>query len=89
MRICTVSALKNKEIINLSDGKRLGFACDVEIDLECGRIVSILVPADGRLFGSRKCEPMRILWCEIERIGDDVILVRSECSCADDKPKKC
>lgn len=86
MRICSVCELKNKEVINLCDGTRLGYVADVEIDLDCGTVISILVPGDARLFNFGRCELLRILWCDIERIGDDVILVRKqllvgECSC--------
>jgi YlmC/YmxH family sporulation protein len=78
MRICSVCELKNKEVINLCDGTRLGFVTDVEIDLDNGVVVSILVPGDSRLFSFGKCDLIRILWCDIERIGDDVILVRKQ-----------
>ncbi|MBQ8509942.1 MAG: YlmC/YmxH family sporulation protein [Clostridia bacterium] len=77
MRICCLNDFRNKEVINLCDGTRLGFVCDVEIDLDCGNVIAILVPGDGRLFSFGKCPPIRILWCDIERIGDDVILVRA------------
>lgn len=78
MRICSVNELKNKEVINLCDGTRLGFVADVELDLDCGSVVSLLVPSDAKLFNFGKCELIRILWCDIERIGDDVILVRKQ-----------
>lgn len=77
MRICSVCQLKNKEVINVCDGTRLGFVADVELDLDCGSVVAILVPGDSRLFNFGKCQLLRILWCDIERIGDDVILARA------------
>ena len=77
MRTNTIGELKNKEVINLCDGKRMGFVCDVEIDLDSGCVVAILVPPEGKLFTLGRCAPDRILWCDIERIGDDVILVRA------------
>jgi len=77
VRINTIGELKNKEVINLCDGKRMGFVCDVEIDLDTGCVVAILVPPEGKLFTLGRCAPDRILWCDIERIGDDVILVRT------------
>ncbi len=76
MRICRFSDLKNKEVINLSDGGRLGFVSDIELDLDDGRILSLLLPSDAGLFHFGKCGILRVLWCDIERIGDDVILVR-------------
>ena len=78
MSICSVNVLKNKEVINLCDGSRLGYVSDIEIDLDCGSVISLLVPGDARLFSFGKCELIRVLWCDIERIGDDVILVRKQ-----------
>ena len=69
MRICSVNELKNKEVINLCDGSRLGYVSDIEIDLDCGSVISLLVPGDARLFSFGKCELIRVLWCDIERIG--------------------
>ena len=85
MRICSLSELKNKEVVNITDGCRLGFVSDVEIDLECGRVVSLIVPSDGKLFSFGKCAPVRVLWCDIEKIGADIILVR----CAQSIPPRC
>ena len=46
------SDFRQKEVINIFDGKRLGFVCDVDIDMNTGRLNSIIVPANGKLFGS-------------------------------------
>ncbi len=85
MRICSFSELKNKEVVNICDGRRLGYVCDAELDVECGRVVSLIMPSEGRLLTFSKCPPVRVLWCDIERIGDDVILVRR----AEAIPPKC
>ncbi len=76
MRICSLCELKNKEVINICDGARLGFVSDIELELDSGRVVAMLVPGCSRLFDFGKGELVRILWCDIERIGDDVILIR-------------
>ena len=91
MRICSVCELKNKEIINVCDGARLGYVSDVELDLDSGRVISLIAPGQTRLFDFGKCEPIRILWCDIERIGEDVILARRAerlCVCENDRPPK-
>jgi len=70
------SELRQKEVINISDGKRLGFVCDVEIDFENGRIESIIIPGSGRLFGLLgKDNEFVIPWERIKKIGEDIILV--------------
>lgn len=70
------SALRCKEVINVSDGSRLGYVSDLELDLETGRILALVVPGPGRffgLFGSR--EEYVIPWTRVCRIGDDIVLV--------------
>ena len=67
---------KHKEVINIRDGKRLGFVQDVCADLETGTITSIIVPGSNRLlsmFSSNN--DIVIQWQNIKWIGDDVILV--------------
>ena len=67
---------KHKEVININDGKRLGFVQDVTADLESGVITSIIVPGNSKLlnmFSSNN--DIVIPWQNIKCIGDDVILV--------------
>ena len=67
---------KHKEVINITDGKRLGFVQDVTADLESGIITSIIVPGNSKLlnmFSSNN--DIVIPWQNIKCIGDDVILV--------------
>jgi len=70
------SDFRQKEVINLSDGRRLGFVSDVELDLEEGKIDAIILPGVGKLFGILgKDNEFVIPWEKIVRIGEDVILV--------------
>lgn len=72
--------MREKEIINLRDGYRLGCVCDVEFDTCSGNIVSIVVFNRNRTFGfGGKCEDIKICWNDIKVIGDDTILVDFEC----------
>lgn len=48
MRICD---LKEKEVINVCDGRRLGFVEDVEFDLCSGCITHIIVPGPCKFLG--------------------------------------
>lgn len=70
--------LKLKEVINMMDGKRMGNITDIEIDIETGKLVAIVVPGPGRFlsfFGRN--EDIVIPWDKIDKIGIDVILVQS------------
>ena len=67
---------KHKEVINIKDGKRLGFVQDVCADLGTGNITSIIVPGSNKIlsmFSSNN--DIVIQWQNIKCIGDDVILV--------------
>lgn len=72
------SDFKCREVINLSDGERLGFVCDLEIDNSTGQIYSLIVPAKDRIGIFPKGARISIPWNSIEKIGDDIILVNFE-----------
>ena len=73
---CCINDLRDKEVINICDGRKLGCVDDVEVDINNGRLVSIIVPCDGKLFGFGKSKSLVICWDSIEKIGDDTILVK-------------
>ncbi len=71
-----LSDLRDRDVINIYDGRRLGVIIDVDVDPDCGRIVSLICPGGGRffgLFGGGK--DYVIPWERVVRIGPDVILV--------------
>jgi len=75
----TVIDLRYKEIINLSNGQRLGFVCDAEILLSEGRVTALIVPGPARFFGLLgREEDLVIPWDKITKIGEDIILVEME-----------
>lgn len=78
-----VTDLRCKEVINVTDGLRLGFVSDVEILLPEGKVLALVVPGPCRFFGlfGRK-DDFVIPWNCIRRIGSDIILVEME-------PDKC
>ena len=76
---CRVVDLRCKEVINICDGCRLGYVCDVEIDLVCGKVIAIIVPGPCRFFGLfGREEDYVIPWEAIRRFGDDIILIDFE-----------
>ena len=67
---------KHKEVVNIKDGKRLGYVQDVCADLETGVITSIIVPGNNKFmsfFSSNNA--IVIPWQNVKCIGDDLILV--------------
>lgn len=79
----TISELRKKEVINVRDGKRLGFVCDLDIDLCKGQIRALIVPAPSRWFSVFGKESDYVInWDNIVRIGIDVILVNLDNNCS-------
>ncbi len=71
-----ISELKQREVININDGRRLGIVYDVEIDMEKGTVDAIVVPGTGRVFGLfSKESDIVVSWDDIKKIGADVILI--------------
>jgi YlmC/YmxH family sporulation protein len=71
-----VSDLRNRDVINVVDGKRLGVICDLDLDLENGRINAIIVPGTSRFFSFfASGQDYIIPWDNIIKIGVDTILV--------------
>ncbi|KXG75945.1 YlmC/YmxH family sporulation protein [Thermotalea metallivorans] len=72
----STSDLRQKEVINIVDGRRLGFISDIEVNLEKGKIDALIVPGPGKFLGIfGKDHDYIITWSEIRKIGMDVILV--------------
>ena len=69
---------KHKEVINIVDGKRLGYVQDVTANLESGIITSIIVPGNTKLFNIFSSNDIVIPWENIKCIGEDIILVEVE-----------
>lgn len=66
--------LKEKEIINVADGKKLGHIIDFLFDIESGQVKGVVVPGQRKIF--RKSEDIFIPLEKIRKIGGDVILVK-------------
>ena len=85
------SELKKREVINVTDGRSLGFIMALKLKFPEGKLLGIVVP------GRKTCALLRIFdksrvyieECKIIKIGGDVILVdlRRQASCLPPKPK--
>ncbi|MDR0924905.1 MAG: YlmC/YmxH family sporulation protein [Hungatella sp.] len=73
MRICD---LKQKEVINICDCRRLGYVGDVDFDMETGCLIAIIVPGPGCFCGFLVREREYVIpFCDIRQVGPDIILV--------------
>ena len=57
---CRIVELKNKEVVNIKNGCRIGCVNDVEVDIKCAKIIAIII------YGKLKCFGL---------LGHDIILV--------------
>ncbi|MCF6465178.1 YlmC/YmxH family sporulation protein [Clostridium sp. Cult2] len=74
-----LSEMKEKEVINIRDGAKIGFIYDFEIDLENGKVVAAIIPGPGKILGLfGKNKDLVIDWRKIVRIGADAILIDIE-----------
>ncbi|MBL4952601.1 YlmC/YmxH family sporulation protein [Neobacillus sp. OS1-32] len=72
-----ISEFQIKDVVNVSDGKRLGNIGDIEINLSTGKIEAVVISGNGRMLGFfGKEDEVVIPWNNIIKIGQDVILVR-------------
>ena len=76
MAKCTYSALRQKEVINLCDGARLGYPASLELCADDGKATALIIPRECGLLSLGKGERYRIPWCRIECIGEDTVLVK-------------
>ena len=75
---CSINDLKSKEVIDTHTGNRLGFVYDVEIDVNSGRLVALIIPGGYRFMGMfGKDNDHIIKWEQIKKIGDDIILIET------------
>lgn len=74
-----LSELQTKDVINVFDGKKVGNIIDAKIDGNDGKMMKLIVEPNRvfRRFFSSKDE-LEIIWEQIVKIGDDVILVNIE-----------
>ena len=72
----TFCELRNKDVINICNGKNLGNIVDIAIDTSCGKISGIIIPSSKSFFNFLKNNNnVFIPFNRICKIGQDIILV--------------
>ena len=70
-----ISDLRNRDVVNILDGKKLGNIIDIDLDLDNGKVLALVLPGRVKGFLFTKREEVVVPWQKIVRIGRDVILV--------------
>lgn len=72
-----LSDLQDKDVINIVDGKKVGNIIDVSLENSSGKMESLIVEKSKffiSMFSTK--DEIEIRWEQIEKIGEDVILVK-------------
>ena len=69
-----LSELQGKNIVSVVDGRNIGNIIDVNIMMD-GRIESLIIERGKSIFSFNRDGDTKILWNDITKIGEDVILV--------------
>ena len=69
-----LSELQGKNIVSVVDGRNIGNIIDVNIMMD-GRIESLIIERGKSIFSFNRDGDTKILWKDITKIGEDVILV--------------
>ena len=76
---CRIDELKNKQVVCVKDGRVLGYISDIELDVETGELISIIIFGKPRLFGFLgRDEDIIISWKDIKVIGNETVLVSTD-----------
>lgn len=72
----TLNDIRNKEVINIRSGSKIGYVDDIEFDAESLTVKSLVIYGRGRFFGFFGRDDDVVIKCrDIEIIGTDTILV--------------
>ena len=75
MKKC-IEDMREKEVISISDGTRIGFVSDMEIDTVSASLTALIVYGKPKFFGLLgREEDIVIPWQNVKLIGDDTVLV--------------
>lgn len=77
--MATMYELCHKDVVNVKTGEKLGRANDIEFSLDSAIVSAVIIYGRRKLFGLLGREPDVVIpWGNIERVGDDVILIHDK-----------
>lgn len=75
--ICNLEDLRRKEVIDITNGERLGYIDDAEMNLETSSVEALMIYGRQRFFGIFGHEDNIVIPCsDIRVVGSEVILVK-------------
>ncbi len=74
--LCSIDEMRNKEVVDINTGERLGYIDDAVIDVSAGTAEKLLIYGGSRFFGLFGRDDDVVIKCsEVKVIGSDIILV--------------
>ncbi|HEY5524321.1 MAG TPA: YlmC/YmxH family sporulation protein [Clostridium sp.] len=70
----SINAMRTMEVIDINSGSKVGHIKDIKIDCDEQKVLSILLPGEVKGWFS-KSEDLEVKWCDIIKVGVDVILI--------------
>lgn len=71
-----IGDLRNRDVISVKDGVRIGLVGDIEIDTQSAMLAAVVVYGRPRFFGLLGHEDDCVIpWSDIRMIGEDAVLV--------------
>ncbi len=67
-------SLREKEVINIYDGKKLGHIIDIIFDRQSGRVTGVVVPGIKKFM--KRTEDIFVPIDNLKKIGEDVLLIK-------------
>ena len=76
---CRIAELRNKQVVCVKNGKVLGYISDIELDTHSGSLISLIIYGRPRFLGLfGKTDDIVIPWSDIDVIGPETVLVKSD-----------
>lgn len=77
--LCRIDELKNKQVVSVKSGAMLGRIDDVEINTDTGTINAVVIFGKNHILGIfGRDNDIVIPWNDIEVIGSETVLVKTE-----------
>lgn len=77
--VLPLSQLRQMEVIDICEGRRLGFISDIIFDDDIKEIEYIVIPPQSSMLSLfRKKDEIFVKWNSIKTIGIDIILVNTD-----------
>lgn len=73
----SINSMKNMEIIDINNGRKIGYIVDIKLDCENDKVVALVLPGENKGWFN-KDDDIEIPWGNVKKIGEDVILVSLE-----------